>query len=58
MILGSLLGAFIGEFFFADSGIWASFKATVGTFIGFITGTLMKLLVSAAMAWYVIVYIS
>jgi len=56
MILGSLLGAFIGEFIFAKSGVWTSFKATIGTFLGFITGTLMKLAVSAAMAWYVVVY--
>lgn len=57
MILGSLAGAFLGEFLFADSGVWASFKATVGAFLGFITGTLMKLVVSAAMAWYIIVYL-
>jgi len=56
MILGSLIGAFIGEFLFAKSGAWTSFKATIGTFLGFITGTLMKLVVSAAMAWYVVVY--
>lgn len=58
MIFGSLIGAFVGEFFFADSGVWTSFKATIGTFLGFITGTLMKLVVSAAMAWYVIVYLN
>ena len=58
MILGSLLGAFIGEFVFADSGVWNSFKATIGTFLGFVAGTLMKLAVSAAMAWYVIVYLT
>lgn len=57
MIFGSLIGAFIGEFVFADSGVWTSFKATAGAFVGFITGTLMKLVVSAAMAWYVIVYL-
>ena len=58
MILGSLLGAFIGEFLFEDSGVWASFKATAGTFLGFVSGTLMKLVISAAMAWYVIVYLN
>lgn len=58
MILGSLIGAFVGEFFFADSGVWTSFKATIGTFLGFISGTLMKVAVCAAMAWYVVVYLS
>lgn len=58
MILGSILGAFIGEFLFAKSDVWISFKATLGTFLGFITGTFMKLVVSLAIAWYVVVYIS
>lgn len=58
MLLGSLLGAFIGEFVFADSGVWTSFKATIGTFLGFIAGTVMKVAVSAAMAWYVIAYLN
>ena len=58
MILGSLIGAFIGEFMFANSGTWTSIKATIGTFLGFITGTVMKLVVSAAMAWYVVVYLN
>ena len=58
MILGSLAGAFIGEFVFADSGVWTSFKATIGAFLGFISGTLMKVVVSAAMTWYVIIYLN
>ena len=57
MILGSLVGAFIGEYAFADSGTWASFKATIGAFLGFIAGTFMKLVVSAVMAWYVVVFL-
>lgn len=58
MILGSLIGAFVGEFVFENSGAWVSFKATMGTFIGFLCGTLMKLAVSGAMAWYVVVYLN
>lgn len=58
MIMGSLLGAFIGELLFADSGVWTSFKATIGAFLGFISGTVMKLAVSVAMAWYVFVYLN
>lgn len=58
MILGSLLGAFIGEFAFANSDTATSLKAAAGTFAGFISGTVMKLAVSAAMAWQAITYIA
>lgn len=58
MILGSLIGAFVGEFAFENSGAKESLKATIGTFLGFVCGTLMKLAVSAAMAWYVVVYLN
>lgn len=58
MILGSLLGAFLGEFLMEDSGVWKSFKASLGAFLGFVSGTLMKFVVSAAMTWYTIIYIA
>lgn len=54
MILGSLAGAFFGELIFAKSSIETSLKATLGAFFGFISGTVMKLAVSAAMTWYVV----
>ena len=57
MILGSLLGAFLGELIFVDSSdTISSLKASLGAFLGFITGTFMKLVVSIAMTWLVVVY--
>ena len=56
MIGGSLLGAFLGEFLFENSGVWASFKASVGAFAGFICGTFMKFVCSAVMAYYIFVF--
>ena len=56
MIGGSLIGAFLGEFLIEDAGVWDSFKASLGAFAGFICGTLMKLVCSAVMAYYIIVF--
>jgi len=57
MIVGSLLGAFLADFIFADNGIWGSFKASIGAFIGFLAGTGMKLIASGVMMYYIIIYI-
>ena len=57
MLLGSLLGAFAAEFFIEDSGLWPSFKSSLGTFLGFIFGTGIKLVCSALMFYYTIVYL-
>lgn len=46
MIAGSLIGAFIAELIVEDNGVWGSFKASVGTYIGFILTTGIKLIVS------------
>lgn len=56
MIVGSLLGAFIGDFLVQDRGVWASFKASIGAFLGFICGTGMKIIVSGIMAYEVFKY--
>lgn len=56
MIAGSLLGAFLGELLVADSGVWTAFKASIGAFLGFVCGTLLKLLCSALLAYYVFIY--
>lgn len=56
IILGSLLGAFIGELVFADRGVWDSFKASIGAFLGFIFGTGLKLICSGIMLWEIIRY--
>lgn len=43
IILGMLIGAFVGEYFFAKTGGVNSLTATIGTFLGFIVGTGLKL---------------
>lgn len=57
MITGSLLGAFLAELLYENSGVWNSFKASIGAFLGFIFTTGMKIVVSGIMAYYVFVYV-
>ena len=57
MILGSLLGAFIAEFFIEGQGTWASFKSSIGAFLGFMCGTGLNLIACGMMFYYVIVYL-
>ena len=57
MILGSLLGAFCAEFFLENQGTWASFKSSIGAFLGFLCGTGLKLTTTGLMFYYVIVYL-
>jgi len=57
IILGSLIGAFAGEFLFAKRGVWDSFKASLGAFLGFISGTGAKLIVSGIMLYEIIKYV-
>ena len=56
MILGSLIGAFLGELMVTDQGAWAAFKAGIGAFLGFILGTGLKLISSGVMLYYIIVF--
>ena len=56
MILGSLLGAFIAELLFADKDAMASLKSAFGAFLGFMFGTGIKLICSAVMLFYIIIY--
>lgn len=56
IIVGGLAGAFLFEFYFADKGIWSSFKATIGAFLGFLTGTGVKLLASGVMMYHIAIF--
>ena len=56
MILGSLLGAFLAEFLFAGKGPGASLKSAFGAFMGFLTGTGIKLICSGVMLFYIVIY--
>ena len=44
IIFGMMIGAFIGEYFFASEDHVQSFKAVVGAFLGFLAGTGLKLI--------------
>lgn len=54
MIPCSLAGAFLAEMFQEDKSAGQAFKAALGTFAGFLVGTGMKLIVSVAMAYYIL----
>ena len=57
IIVGTLLGAFLADFFIEDKGAWASFKASIGAFMGFLGGTGVKLIAAGFMMYYIIVYL-
>lgn len=51
IIIGSFLGAVIGELTSGkDTG--AALKSGFGSFVGFLTGTILKLIASGMMTWY------
>ena len=56
MILGSLLGAFVAELLFADKDAMTSLKSAFGAFMGFLFGTGLKLICSAVMLFYIVIY--
>lgn len=56
MIFGSLLGAFLGEYLFARKDTTASLKSAFGAFMGFLSGTGIKLICSAVMLFYIVIY--
>lgn len=53
IILGPFVGAFIGEMI-ASNDSDNALKAAWGSFVGFLLGTLLKLVVCLVMAWYLI----
>ncbi len=56
MILGSLLGAFAAELLFAGKDTATSLKSAFGAFLGFLFGTGLKLICSAVMLFYIVIY--
>ncbi len=54
IILGMLLGAFIGELFFANSSGKQAILSTIGTFLGFVVGTGLKLALCFYFAYVII----
>lgn len=56
MILGSFLGAFFFELYYTRKGSGQALKAAFGSFLGFITGTGLKIIVSILILWRVIVF--
>ncbi len=56
MIVGSLLGAFAAELLFAGKDTTTSLKSAFGAFLGFLFGSGMKLISSAVMLFYIIIY--
>jgi uncharacterized protein YqgC (DUF456 family) len=54
IILGPFVGAFIGEMI-ANNHSDQALKAALGSFLGFLFSTLLKLVVCVVMAWYFVV---
>lgn len=54
IILGPFVGAFIGELI-ANNQSDQALKAALGSFLGFLFSTLLKLMVCVVMAWYFVV---
>ncbi len=54
ILIGMLLGAFIGELCFAKRDAGDSILATIGTFLGFVVGTGLKLMLCFYFVWIVI----
>jgi uncharacterized protein len=53
LIAGPIVGAFIGEMI-ANNESGQAFRAAIGSFIGFLFGTLIKLTVCVLMGWYLL----
>ena len=57
MILFSVLGAFLAEIIFANKRGSEAMKSALGSCLGFIVGTGMKLVACGVMMYYIIVYL-
>ena len=56
IIIGPFIGAFVGELIASNDSEHA-LRAAWGSFVGFLFGTLLKLVVCVVMAWYFVVAI-
>ena len=56
MIMGSFLGAFLAEMYWAKKPAGPALKAACGSFLGFILGTGLKTIVSVMIMWKIIVF--
>ena len=56
MILGSAIGAFAAELLFSGRSAEASLESAWGAFLGFLSGTGLKLVATGVMMFYIIVY--
>ena len=57
MIAGALAGAFLAELLFAGQTAGASLKSAFGAFMGFLFGTGLKLITTAVMLFYIVIYV-
>ena len=57
MMLGSFLGALLSEWYYRRQGLGQAFKAAIGSFLGFITGTGIKTIVAVLIMWKIIVFL-
>jgi len=54
MIAGAFLGALLAEIFVNGKDLKQSFKPALGSFLGFLCGTFMKVVVSGMMLFYIV----
>ena len=57
MIIFSVLGAFLAEILFANKNGSEALKSALGSLLGFIVGTGLKLVACGVMMYYIIVYL-
>lgn len=56
-LIGPFLGAYLGELYFENQNHSRAFKAALGAFIGFLTSTVIKLIVCVAyLGWFIYLF--
>jgi len=55
IIIGPFIGAFVGEIL-ANQDSQTAFRSAMGSFVGFLMGTLLKLIACFIMGWYLLEY--